>query len=67
MDKLTRAQITELSDAIRARGFTLEGLSMASGLDPSAIVQVMQGQLRPSLWVRQRLAAALGIDPEALQ
>jgi transcriptional regulator with XRE-family HTH domain len=66
MGKLTRAQVAELMDAIKARGITVEGLAEASGVHPTAVVQIMQGRLRPEAHIRRRLAAALGVDPEAL-
>lgn len=63
MTELTRAQIAELSAAIIARGFTIDGLAEAASMHPETVLMVMQGRLRPEAHIRQRLAQALGIDP----
>jgi transcriptional regulator with XRE-family HTH domain len=63
MDKLTRAQVAELSEAIIARGITVEGLAAAAGTTPAVVVMIMQGRLRPLPEIRRGLAEALGIDP----
>jgi ribosome-binding protein aMBF1 (putative translation factor) len=63
MPELTRAQIAELSAAIIARGFTIDGLAEAADTHPEIVVMIMQGRLRPEHHIRQRLAHALGIDP----
>lgn len=66
MTELTRAQVAELSAAIIARGFTIEGLAEASRCTPDTVVMIMQGRLRPEAHIRQRLAHALGIDPKVI-
>lgn len=62
-EKLTRAQVAELTAAILARGLTIDGLAEASGCHPETVVMIMQGRLRPEHHIRARLAAALGVDP----
>lgn len=66
-EKLTREQVTELKATLLARGLTVEGLSQSTGLHPATIQLIMQGKLWPELHIRQKLAEALGIDPERLQ
>ena len=66
MDKLTRAQVAELSAAILARGITVEGLAAAANTSPEVVVMIMQGRLRPVDDIRHCLAAALGIDPRVI-
>lgn len=63
MDRLSRQQVSELTSAILARGLSLEGVSEASGLTQKTVLEIMHGKLRPSPYIRQRLAHALGIDP----
>ena len=63
---LTRAQVAEISRAILDRGITVDGLAQAAGTTPEVVQMVMQGRLRPAPELRQRLAAALGIDPKGL-
>lgn len=66
-EKLTREQVTELKATLLARGITMEGLSQATGLHEATIQMIMEGLLRPELPIRQKLAEALGINPERLQ
>ena len=66
MQKLTRAQVAELTAAILARGLTVDGLAEAAGTSPEVVLLIMQGRLKPDPVIRHRLAAALGIDPRGL-
>lgn len=66
MSELTRAQVAELSAAILAKGFTIDGLAAAADMHPEIVLMVMQGRLRPEAHIRQRLARALGIDPKVI-
>jgi transcriptional regulator with XRE-family HTH domain len=64
--KLTRLQVTELTQRILSQGLSLENMGQIAGVPPGVIVHIMTGQLMPSDDIRWRLAKALGIDPEKI-
>lgn len=66
MAELTRRQVAILAQAILARGFDIDRLGKAIGLDGEVVRMIMDGRLDPVPEIRRKLAAALGIDPNLI-
>jgi hypothetical protein len=58
------AEVRLLADWMADRGVGLTELIAASGLDDGVVTAIAQGRYTPSPQQRQRLATALGIEPE---
>ena len=60
-----------LQELCAARGLTLAQLAeragVAPGVAPGVVTKIAAGTIRPQPVTRQRLAAVLGLAPEALQ
>ena len=50
-----------------ARGLTLEQLAERAGVPPAVVAKLEAGTLRPQPITLRRLAAVLGLEPEALR
>jgi len=57
-------QVRSVAEWMAERGVRLEALLDASGLDGKVLKAILNGQYTPSPQQRQRLATALGIEPE---
>jgi ribosome-binding protein aMBF1 (putative translation factor) len=62
MKPFTRAELSALTTQILDRGVTVENLAKAAKVQESVVIEIMKGQLRPSLEVRRSLAQALGVN-----
>ena len=60
------AQVRSVADWMAERGISLAVLVDASGLDKRVVEAIAHGRYTPSPQQRQRLAAALGVDPEQI-
>jgi transcriptional regulator with XRE-family HTH domain len=60
------AQVKTVADWMAERGTSLAALVAASGLDKRVVQAIANGRYTPSPQQRQRLAAALGVDPEQI-
>jgi len=60
------AQVKSVADWMADRGTSLAALVEVSGLDARVVEAIAHGRYTPSPQQRQRLAAALGIDPEQI-
>jgi transcriptional regulator with XRE-family HTH domain len=60
------AQVKTVADWMAERGTSLAALVEASGLEARAVEAIACGRYTPSPQQRQRLAAALGVDPEQI-
>ena len=58
------ANVKAVADWMAERGISLAGLVEASGLDRRVVEAIACGRYTPSPQQRQRLATALGIEPE---
>jgi hypothetical protein len=58
------AEVRLLADWMAERGVGLTELIAASGLDDQVVAAIAQARYTPSPQQRQRLARALGIEPE---
>jgi hypothetical protein len=58
------AEVRMLADWMAECGVGLTELIAASGLDDRVVAAIVQGRYTPSPHQRQRLATALGIEPE---
>jgi transcriptional regulator with XRE-family HTH domain len=52
-----------IADWMAERGLRLDGLLAACGLDPRILEAIVRGRYTPSPQQRQRVAAALGVEP----
>jgi len=57
-------KIQSLSEWMADRGLGMEQILEAAGLDRKVLAAIINGRYTPSPQQRQRLAAALGIQPE---
>jgi len=60
------AQSKTVADWMAERGTSLAALVESSGLDEGVVEAIVRGRYTPSPQQRQRLAAALGVDPEQI-
>ena len=58
------AKIRSLAEWMTDRDIDMEQLLTAAGLDRKVLAAIVNGRYTPSPQQRQRLAAALGIEPE---
>ena len=57
-------EVRLLAEWMAERGVSLAELIAASGLDDHVVAAIAQGRYTPSPQQRQRLATALGIEPD---
>jgi ribosome-binding protein aMBF1 (putative translation factor) len=60
------AEVKTLAEWMAERGIDVSELIAASGLDARVVEAIAQCRYTPSPQQRQRLAAALGIEPEQI-
>jgi transcriptional regulator with XRE-family HTH domain len=63
---IAMAAMKTVADWMVDRGIALAGLVEASGLDRRAVEAIVRGRFTPRPEQRQRVAAALGVDPEQI-
>jgi transcriptional regulator with XRE-family HTH domain len=61
---MVMAQAKTLTEWMTERGIRLSELVEASALDERVVAAIAHGRYTPSAQQRQRLSAALGIEPE---
>lgn len=60
------ATVRSIAEWMKDRGLSVEALLTATGLDRKVLERIVRGHYTPSPQQRQRLAAALGVTPEAI-
>ena len=59
-------RVRSVAEWMADRGVSLEALVASAGLDGKVVKAIVNGRYTPSPQQRQRLAAALGLDPSQI-